>query len=147
MLNASGNEPTEYLLRYDSTTSLIGSNVTLDDTHQNQNIAGVTLNLGDFGLASGTTIYGYSLFAGDVTDGGNINNLVNYNNTTYFPSNTNDNSSGGDNGGLDPVAVNGVLFNEHALPEPSTYGLCFGALGLAWVALRRLRSPGLRPAA
>jgi len=134
-----GGKPTEYLMRYDSSTSLAKGNVTTDTQDLNQNIAGVVLNLGDFGIATGTTIYGYSIMAGDVTDvvGGvtNINDLLNTSNTVYFPSNTNDQGTA-DNGGLDPVAINGTLFNEFAVPEPSTYGVIFVGLCLAGFALR-----------
>lgn len=136
VLNSSGS-PTDYLIRYDSSSSTVASNNTEDDEHNNQNINGLVFSMADLGISSGTTIYGYSLMGGDVTDGGNINNLVNYKNTNYFPTSTTD--SGAYNG-LDPVAVNGVLFQMHPVPEPSTYALIFVAAGLGFYVWRRQRA-------
>lgn len=135
VLNSSGS-PTDYLLRYDSSSSTGATHNTEDDEHNDQNINGLTFTMAQLGITSGTTIYGYSLMAGDVTDGGNINNLVNYRNTKYFPTSTTDSNAFN---GLDPVAVNGVIFSMHPVPEPATYAEIFfgAALFYAW---RRYRS-------
>ena len=108
-----------------------------------QGIGGVVLSLAALGLAPGTTIYGYSLMAYDVTTGGNMANLVNWNNTTYYASNT-DGTTGG--GGIDLSAVNGVLYNQRA-PEPSTYGAIFLGSGVAFFGWRRWRRRITAPAA
>jgi hypothetical protein len=138
VLNNSG-EPTDYLVHYDSSSSLSKNDITTDTTSTEQNLSGVVLNLSDFGITAGTTIYGYSIMASDVTDGGNIDNLVNYDNTSYFPTTTDESS-----GGLDPVDVGGVVFEEHPIPEPSTYGAIFLGLGFAGLVVLRVWRP--RPA-
>lgn len=98
-----------------------------------QGIGGVVFNLSDFNVAAGTTIYGYSLFGFDVTDGGNSSNLIDWNNAAYFPTNTNGDTGGG---GIDLAAVNGVMFS--AVPEPSTWALAgLGMIGLAMGVRRR----------
>lgn len=108
-----------------------------------QGIGGVVISLSELGIAAGTTIYGYSLMAYDVTNGGNMANLVNWNNTTYYSSTT-DGTTGG--GGIDLSAVNGVLYNRRA-PEPSTYGAIFVGLGVTFFGWRRWRRGISEPAA
>ncbi len=108
-----------------------------------QGIGGVVISLSELGIAAGTTIYGYSLMAYDVTNGGNMANLVNWNNTTYYSSTT-DGTTGG--GGIDLSAVNGVLYNRRA-PEPSTYGAIFVGLGVTFFGWRRWRRGVSAPAA
>jgi hypothetical protein len=78
-----------------------------------QTIGGVAINTTDLEPA-GTTIYGYSLFAPDVTGTGA--QLVDWTNTTFFPTNSNSSATG--TAGLDPEAGAGVLFT--CIPEPST---------------------------
>jgi T5SS/PEP-CTERM-associated repeat protein len=68
-----------------------------------QLLGGVSLNLvSDLGIPAGEKIYGYSLFSPDVPANAN---LVDWNS---FPTNTNSNTVGG----IDPVAYNGVLYQE-----------------------------------
>jgi hypothetical protein len=100
-----------------------------------QGLGGAIVSMSDLGIAAGTTIYGYSLMAYDVTTGGNMTNLVNWNNTTYYATNT-DGTSGG--GGIDLSAVNGVLYNKR-VPEPSTYGAIFLGLTGTFLGWRRWR--------
>jgi hypothetical protein len=103
-----------------------------------QGIGGATISMVDLGIAAGTTIYGYSLMAGDVTAttiGNNMANLVDWNNTTYYSSTTDGNSGGG---GIDLSAVNGVLYNKR-VPEPSTYGAILLGLGAVFFGWRRYR--------
>ncbi|HOX39720.1 MAG TPA: PEP-CTERM sorting domain-containing protein [Candidatus Brocadiia bacterium] len=76
-------------------------------------------------VSAGTTIYGYSLFAPDVTGTGL--DLVDWTNATYFPTNTPET-----NDGIDLVMTGAVTF---VLPEPSSLAL-FG-LGLIGTILRR----------
>jgi hypothetical protein len=78
-----------------------------------QTIGGVAINTTDL-EPQGTTIYGYSLFAPDVTGTGS--QLLDWTNSTFYP--TNSNSSANGNAGLDPEAGAGVLFT--CIPEPST---------------------------
>ena len=140
ILNASGN-PTDYLVRYDSSTSLATGNTTSDNTNNTQNITGVVITLASLGISSGTKIYGYSLMGGDVAPGTNVNALTNWSNTTVFPTTTTDS---GAMDGLDPVAVNGVLFSMHPVPEPSTYAEVLLSAALALWGFRRrggARSP------
>jgi len=138
LFNASNSEPTDYLVRYDSSTSLATGNVTDDTQTVDQNISGVIMTLASLGIASGTKIYGYSLMGGDVEPGTNLNSLTNTSNTTVYPTTTSDTTA---YDGLDAAAVNGVMFSLKPVPEPSTYAevLLAGALGLyGW---RRVRSP------
>jgi len=83
----------------------------------------VAIPVTDLGVAAGTTVYGYSLFAPDVTDGGNTANLVDWTNSTFFHTNTNSITTGG----IDPIAVSGVLFS--AIPEPTTASLMMVGAG------------------
>lgn len=110
------------------------SNSNANQSGSGQGIGGVVFGIDDFSVSAGTTIYGYSLFGNDVTWGGDTSNLIDWNNATYFPTNTNDNG-----GGIDIAAVNGVAFS--VIPEPSTW-----ALGtLAVVLVGALRRPRRRP--
>ncbi len=104
-----------------------------------QNYGGVLVTLDhwaiNFGQAPvGSTIYGYSLFATDVTTGGNNNNLVNWLNSTYYPTNTQEGVTQG-GGGIDLVSTNFGIVN---IPEPGSMAL----LGLcaAGYLVRRYRN-------
>lgn len=91
-----------------------------------QGMAGLVFGIDDFNVTAGTTIYGYSLFGYDVSTGGDTNNLIDWTNPTYFPTNTNSTD-----GGIDLASVNGISFT--AVPEPSTwalYGCAVMTLGL-----------------
>jgi hypothetical protein len=100
-----------------------------------QGLGGATISMSDLGIAAGSTIYGYSLMAGDVTDGGNVGNLVDWTNATYYSTST---SGATGTGGIDLSAVNGVLYNKR-VPEPSTYGVIFVGLSAAFFGWRRYR--------
>ena len=96
----------------DSSTSLDtdvlnGFNGNLFETADvgNQAIAGMFFSFADLGLSAGDTVYGYSLAGGDATT--NSTNFVNFTNSSYFPTNTDDTSNG--EGGLDLVAGGGVV--------------------------------------
>jgi hypothetical protein len=98
-----------------------------------QGLGGTIVSMSDLGIALGTTIYGYSLMAGDVVTGGNMANLVDWSNATYYATNT---SGATGTGGIDLSAVNGVLYNRR-VPEPSTYGAIFMGATLAFLYWRR----------
>ena len=100
-----------------------------------QGLGGTIVSMSDLGIAAGTTIYGYSLMGYDVTNGGSQANLVNWNNATYYATNTS-NATG--TGGIDLSAVNGVLYNRR-VPEPSTYGAILLGLTVAFLGWRRWR--------
>lgn len=108
-----------------------------------QGLGGATISMADLGIAAGTTIYGYSLMAGDVTHGGNMANLVDWTNTTYYSDDT---SGATGAGGIDLSAVNGVLYNRR-VPEPSTYGAVFVGVTAALLGWRRRRRAVSGPAA
>jgi hypothetical protein len=132
------------------TQTSTGAPLTIASTDQSsQGVGGVVLSLANLGIAAGTTIYGYSIMAADVITTGTASiainatissELVNYMNTTYFPSNTSDNGTTGDGnyGGIDLAAVNGVEFSSIApTPEPAAYGAVLAGLALGALALRR----------
>jgi hypothetical protein len=121
---------TYQILRFTAGDSL--ASLTSADATGTQSVFGVYISFADLGIAQGTMVYGYSIMANDVT---NVTaNLVDWNNTTYYPGSTPDTS-----GSIDLLAVNGKRW----IPEPSTYGalflgLCSTALGLRrWCRPRR----------
>src|SRR5258706_8152561 len=75
-----------------------------------QNIGGVFVSLQDLGIAANTPIYGYSLIANDLPISATSADLVDYTNTTFFPTNT------GISGGIDLVAVTGISVANSVLP-------------------------------
>jgi len=120
------------------TTSLIPT-VQEDIVRENNALAGATLHPSDSTaqtiggvliqtdslVPAGTKIYGYSLFAANVTGTGN--QLVDWTNTTYFPPA--DSTSTG--GGLDPVGTLADLYIPVAVPEPTSCVLAAMAVGTA----------------
>lgn len=98
----------------------------------NQQVGGLLLPLSLFSDTS-ATIYGYSLLAPDVTDGGNSANLLDWKNATYFPQNT-PNAVGG----LDLLSGSGQIA---AVPEPTTV-LGSLVMGSMLAVLKRKRKSG-----
>lgn len=96
----------------------------------NQQVGGIVLPLSLFSDTP-TTIYGYSLFAPDVIDGGNSANLLDWKNSTYFPQNTSNAS-----GGLDLLSGSGQI--AAAVPEPTSV-LSWLVVGGVFAALKRKR--------
>ena len=127
------------LFRYSNSDNLGSPYWSINSETGSQGIGGTVISMSDLGIAAGTTIYGYSLMAADVTNGGSMANLVDWTNSTYYATNTST------AGGVDLSAVNGVLYNRRA-PESSTYGALFiglTALALGWRRYRRgLSAPG-----
>lgn len=123
------------LFRYDNGDDLGSPYWNANSETGNQGLGGTTISMADLGIATGTTIYGYSLMGYDVTDGGSVANLVDWTNTTYYASNT---TGATGTGGIDLSAVNGVLYNRR-VPEPSTYGAIFIGLTMAFCGWRRHR--------
>ncbi len=127
------------LFRYNNGDNL-GSPYWNDNAETgNQGIGGVVLSLADLGIAAGTRIYGYSLMGYDVENGGNMANLVDWTNATYYKTDTSGDTG---TGGIDLSAVNGVLYNRR-VPEPSTYGAIFLGLTAAFFGWRRWRRQGI----
>jgi hypothetical protein len=79
-------------------------------TWGNQGVGGVFISLAHLGITSGQTFYGYSLFANDLPTTATAADLVDYSNTTYFPSSTN-----GTNGGLDLISITGLFTTSTAV--------------------------------
>jgi hypothetical protein len=98
-----------------------------------QPIGGVVIPISSL-VPAGEEIYGYSLFATDVTGSGT--QLVNWNNTAFFPSNTTET-----HGGLDLLGTAAVLYApaSAAIPEPAT-----GVLALVAIAGLIARRPRRR---
>jgi len=82
------------------------AHLLLMNNSTSQDRDGVFFRFSDLGVANNTVIYGYSVFGPDVTVSP-ATNMVNYANTTNFPSGT---DLGG--GGLDPLAVTGLWVNN-----------------------------------
>lgn len=124
------------LFRYNSGDNLGGPSYWNDNSETgSQGLGGATISMAELGIAAGTTIYGYSLMAGDVTSGGNMANIVDWTNATYYSTGT---SGATGAGGIDLSAVNGVLYNRR-VPEPSTYGAIFIGFTAALLGWRRRR--------
>lgn len=119
------------LMRYNT-----GDNLSSWSSIENggpQGIGGTVVNLTDFNVAPGSVIYGYSLFAGDVTVGANMATLADWSTAARYPTAT----SGSGAGGIDLAAVNGVQFQKLPVPESSTYGLILIGATLCFVGFRR----------
>ncbi len=131
------------VLRENNTGS--GSGVFHPSDQADSTVGGVVipvLNLidgtkGSAGPSSTQTIYGYSLFAADTT--GNGSQLVNYLNSTYFPTCTDTNDCM--TGGLNPLGATGELLTPMtSIPEPSAATLAvFGSVGILTSRRRRRR--------
>lgn len=91
------------ILRRDSSNAKLRAS---DKVSLNQGIGGVMIKFSDFGIAPGTTVYGYSILAGDFPASGTGANAVDYTNSTYFPTNT---SGGTMDGGNDMSVITGVV--------------------------------------
>lgn len=119
------NNPTSYtttVLRINSThfgsinpmTSITTAVLRMDDSESHlkistntppaQGIGGVFISYADLGLTAGQTVYGYSILGNDFPLSGTGSDLVNWSNTTFFPTNTE-----ATDGGLDMIAVSGVF--------------------------------------
>jgi hypothetical protein len=90
------------------------SKLSVNQHITDQGIGGVAFRFADFGIANGTKIYGYSIMANDFnsTLGADV---LNYNNTAHFPTNTNETI-----GGLDLLAVLGIAMQMPVLPVELT---------------------------
>lgn len=86
-------------------------------TSGKQNIGGVFITLKDLGIATGVKIYGYSVMGYDLPAGATAADLVDYTNSTYFPTNT---SSATSQGGIDLIALTGVLSAPEGIILPPT---------------------------
>lgn len=117
----ASNQDDYTVLRKNGTTGDFGIGST---STTNQNIGGVLIRLTDL-VSSGTTIYGYSLFASNVTT--NSANLVNWNSNTNFPNTTEE-----INGGLDLVAGNIGVTRSRVVPFGLSPSLGILILGAAW---------------
>lgn len=117
------------LIRYNAGDTLTTHNP--GNEAGSQGLAGVHISFADLGISVGTTIYGYAIMASDVT---NVSaNLVNWNTTSFYPTNTTDAF-----GGIDFAAFGGQ--RTRVVPEPSVYGAGLLGLGAALLAWRRRRA-------
>lgn len=114
------------ILRFNNGDNLTPLDVN-DSGNTNQGIAGVYISFADLQIPDGTTIYGYSLMARDVTN--TLANLVDWNNTTHYKTDTPDVGTGS----IDLLSLNGRRF----VPEPATYGAILLFFMIAAVAIRR----------
>jgi PEP-CTERM motif len=100
------------------------------------NLVGILIRFSDLGVSAGTTIQGFSLMGADVVVG-TSSDLVNWNSTTNYLTNT---SSTGV-GNMDFMAFGATV--ARPVPEPSTYGAIFVGAALAAWLWRRQRPPAL----
>ena len=107
------NDFTYRLFRYGNGNNI--STSTDSASTGTQGLGGILLTATDLGLSVGSTIYGYSLMASDVT-ATNSAQLLDWTNSIYFPTNT-DATTGAN--GLDLAAVNGLLLGVAPEPPPS----------------------------
>ncbi|MBO9637431.1 MAG: T9SS type A sorting domain-containing protein [Siphonobacter aquaeclarae] len=91
------------ILRRDNASSNLQAS---DLIGANQGIGGVLVKYADFNLAAGTKVYGYSVLANDFPVTGTGANVVDYTNTTYFPTNSSDATQAAGN---DMATITGVV--------------------------------------
>lgn len=122
------------LFRYNTGDTITASTASSEAGFQG--VGGIVLSAADLGLLNGTSIYGYAIMGTDVT-ATNSNQLLDWLNSTYFPTNT-DSQTGG--GGIDLAAFNG--FQIAVVPEPITWPvmLLFGAVFAGWHLRRGARA-------
>ena len=94
------------------------------------NLVGILIRFSDLGITAGTTIQGFSLMAGD-TAPVSAASLVNWNNATYYPTNTDPTTYGN----MDFMAFGAQV--SRPVPEPSTYGAILLGLTGAFLGWRR----------
>jgi len=111
--NLASSSINYYIVRKDPAIEL---NLRMS-TSGTQNIGAVFISFNDLGINPGQKIYGYSVVAYDLPAGATGANLVNYHNSTYFPTNT---SSATAQGGIDLIALTGVLSAPNAIILPPT---------------------------
>jgi hypothetical protein len=119
------------LFRYDNGDVITAS--TLSTDLGTQGIGGIVLTPTDLGLTIGSTIYGYSLMAIDVT-ATNSAELLDWTNGTFYPTTT-DGATGG--GGIDLAGLNGMAFI--AVPEPVPSAVLLGAFCVLVTVCQRVR--------
>ncbi|MBA2249503.1 MAG: T9SS type A sorting domain-containing protein [Chitinophagaceae bacterium] len=83
----------------------------LDAGSNTQSRGGVLISFQDLGVTANTTIYGYSLLPSDLPVAATPANLVDYTNTTNFPTN-----SAPAGGGIDLIAITGISIQTIVLP-------------------------------
>ncbi len=103
-----GDLPTSSL-SYRILKAASGTNL-LDAGTNTQDRGGIFLSLSSLGIASGTTVYGYSLLAADFPPGATSADIVNTSDPTNFPINT------GNPGGIDLIATTGIFADLTVLP-------------------------------
>jgi len=91
------------VLRRDSTAAKM---LPSDLISAGQGIGGVLIKFSDFGITAGTTVYGYSVLAGDFPASGTAADIPDYTNTTYYPTNTSSETTAGGN---DMAVITGVV--------------------------------------
>jgi hypothetical protein len=80
-----------------------------------QGRGGVFISLQDLGIAADVPIYGYSLFANDLPLSATPADLVDWTNTTFFPTNT-----AAANGGIELLPITGIAATATVLPTRFT---------------------------
>lgn len=128
-----------------SQTLVLRGDQALDDgsyrpstTVNDQSAYGLFFTLEDLGAAVGESIYGYSLFAGDTTWGGDTSNLLDWTNPQFFPTDTPAATGGMDlvSGGSGILRV-GLDTTGLIIPEPGSAMLAFLGGGLLMWSRRR----------
>jgi Secretion system C-terminal sorting domain len=103
----------------------IESNLRMS-TSGTQNIGGVFISFNDLGVDNEVKIYGYSIMAYDLPENATGADLVDYTNTSFFPTTT---SSGTMQGGIDLIALTGLLsIPEVVILPPTAYNIEMPAL-------------------
>ena len=97
-------------------------------------LVGILIRFSDMGISAGTTIQGFSLMAGDVSPT-TASDLVNWNDSSYFPTNTS--AAGLGYGNMDFMGFGSRI--ARPVPEPSTYGAILLGLTATFLGWRRRR--------